>query len=83
VDIPPGATLIIELDVRGTHDEDAYGITVPPSPFATPDQVEVNLTVAGEQPIAVDGTGVTVDGRMVRWAGPLVDETRIEADLSP
>ncbi|MGH9212081.1 MAG: DUF4012 domain-containing protein [Acidimicrobiales bacterium] len=81
VDIPAGATFTIELDVSGSWTEDTYALEVPRQPLANPDQIAVNLTVAGELPVAARGEGATIEGRIVRWTGPLTNTVHIEANL--
>jgi hypothetical protein len=81
VDIPAGATVTIELDVAGTHLEDAYAIGIPSQPMAKPDLVDVSLTVAGETPVEAEGAGTRLEGRTVRWTGALAAPTRVGAQL--
>ncbi|HEY3000455.1 MAG TPA: DUF4012 domain-containing protein [Acidimicrobiales bacterium] len=71
VDIPPGGTADIELDLSGTLERShTYRLDIPAQPFASPDQVAVNVTVAGKGPIAASHGG-TVEDRTARWSQPL------------
>jgi hypothetical protein len=81
VDIPAGGTVTLELDVAGTWVGDTYGVDVPPQPMARPDLIEVNVTVAGDVPVEPGGDGAGLEGRTVRWTGPLERLTHVEAQL--
>lgn len=70
VDIPPGGTATIELDLRGTRRGTRYHLDLPVQPFATPDQAAVQVTVAGgRHPAASEGAAV--EGGKVTWATTL------------
>ncbi|HEY3143740.1 MAG TPA: DUF4012 domain-containing protein [Acidimicrobiales bacterium] len=82
VDLAPGATVTIELDVSGVWTPGLYSIGVQPQPMPQfPDDVEVSLTIAGDREITVDGKGVVKDGRTLRWAGPLTEPVNVGAIL--
>ena len=66
VDIPPGGSVDIELDLTGSVDGRRYDLELPVQPFATPDELQVNLEVVGATPVA-DGEA-TVEGDTVHWS---------------
>jgi hypothetical protein len=70
VDIPPGATSTIELDLSGTRTGTRYHLDLPVQPFATPDSAAVRVTVAGGGHPAASG-GAKVEGGTVTWATTL------------
>ncbi len=55
VDIPPGGTVDIELDLTGTIEGRRYQLDLPVQPFATADEITVAVEVAGGAPIASRG----------------------------
>ena len=75
LDIAPGATAVVELDVQGTVlGGGAYVLDLAQQPLAIPEEAEVNVTVAGDLPIAAEMSALDVlepDGRTVTWAGAL------------
>lgn len=66
VDIPPGGTVDVELDLTGSVDGRRYDLELPVQPFATADEIAVNVEVVGATPV-VDGEA-TVEGNTVRWS---------------
>ncbi|HEX6420159.1 MAG TPA: DUF4012 domain-containing protein [Acidimicrobiales bacterium] len=68
VDIPAGATVEIELDLSGAIDGHRYELDLPEQPFATTDEVTVELEVVGAEPVVDRGAGAEVDGSVVRWS---------------
>jgi hypothetical protein len=84
LDIPPGGTALVELDVSGTvaGHGDNYVLDLLQQPLVHPEQAEVNITVAGDTVVEPSITGppdakVTLDGRTASWAGPLDRATHI------
>lgn len=69
VDIPPGGSVEIELDLAGTIEGRRYELDLPVQPFATPDEVTVAVEVAGSGPVA--SRDATVEGRTARWSSTL------------
>jgi hypothetical protein len=83
VDIPPGGTVTIELELRGSA-ADYYPLTLAQQPLVNPEQAQVSITVGGDQPIEVeDDQDVTVEGRTVRWTGPLDRERSFAITYDP
>lgn len=76
VTIPSGESATVELDVTGRIEGDRYRLDLAQQPLVTPEQAEVNVTVAGNDPVEV-GRGVELDGRTARWSGPLEQAQRI------
>jgi hypothetical protein len=71
VTIPPGESATVELDVSGIMlDAQRYRLQISEQPLVVPEQAEVNLTVAGNRDVEATN-GAEVDGRTVRWTGPL------------
>jgi hypothetical protein len=69
VDIPPGGTVEIELDLSGAVEGRRYQLEVPVQPFATPDTIDVAVEVVGAEPVV---TGeATVEGNVVEWSATL------------
>jgi hypothetical protein len=87
VDIPPGATTLVELDVQGTVlGGGAYILDLAQQPLAIPEQAEVNITVAGDLPIGAAINPIDLlepDGRTVTWAGPLDQRLTMFINASP
>lgn len=85
LDIPPGGTRLVELDVNGTIASDDYVLDLYEQPLVTAEQGEVSVEVAGRDRVEasldgpVDGE-VTMDGRTARWAGPLDRRTTLTLD---
>ena len=71
VDIPPGGTVEIELDLRGRVEGRRYELELPVQPFVTPDEAAVNVEVIGATPVADDD--VTIEGNVARWTTTLDD----------
>jgi hypothetical protein len=72
VDIPPGATVTLELDLQGQLAPGLgfYVFNAQPQPLANPEQAEVTLTVAGDLPLELDADDdVELSGRVIHWAG--------------
>jgi hypothetical protein len=66
VDIPPGGTVEIELDLSGTIEGRRYQLDVPVQPFATVDTLDVAVEVVGVTPV-VSGEA-TVAGNVAEWS---------------
>jgi hypothetical protein len=79
VDIPPGGTVTLVLDLQGQLPAGLgfYPLKLQPQPLVNAEQAEVSVTVAGDEKLEVDGDDVKVDGRTVRWAGTLDVEREI------
>jgi hypothetical protein len=73
VDIPPGGTVDIELDLTGTVEGRRYQLELPVQPFVVPDEIAVDVEVVGGTPVA--GGEATVEGDTARWTTTL-DEPR-------
>jgi hypothetical protein len=73
VDIPPGGTVTLELDLEGQLPAGMgfYPLKAVPQPLVNPEQGEVTITVAGDERLEISGDGVEVTDRTVTWAGPL------------
>ena len=73
VDIPPGGTVTLELDLQGqlTLGLPFYPLRMQPQPLVNPEQAEVTVTVGGNDQIEVSGDGVEANGRTVTWGGTL------------
>ncbi len=71
VDIPPGATVTLELDLQGQLPAGLgfYVFKAQPQPLANPEQAELAITVAGDLPLVVEAEDAELDGRTVRWSG--------------
>lgn len=76
VDIPPGESVVIELDLTGVYLGEFYVLNMSPAPLVSAEQASVTLTVGGERGLVADGPeGWGVDGRSLRWEG-LLNEPR-------
>jgi Protein of unknown function (DUF4012) len=68
VDIPPGATVDIEVDLSGAIEGRRYVLDIPVQPFAKPDEATVTVEV-------VNGIAASreadVDGNVATWSGTL------------
>jgi Protein of unknown function (DUF4012) len=68
VDIPPGATVDIEVDLSGAIAGRRYVLDIPVQPFAKPDEATVTVEV-------VNGIAASreadVDGNVATWSGTL------------
>ena len=68
VDIPPGATVDIEVDLSGAIGGRRYVLDIPVQPFAKPDEATVTVEV-------VDGIAASrdadVEGNVATWSGTL------------
>lgn len=85
VDIPPKGTVTLELDVHGQQMLPGfYSLKVLSQPLVEAEQMEFNLTVAGDAPIDADSLGadVTVEGRRIHWNGPLLEAVDVWADTT-
>jgi hypothetical protein len=80
VDIPPGATVTVELDVTGTAVAGPmYVLDLAQQPLVMPEQFTLNVTAAGDLGIAGavgnaaddELARLDIDGRQVHWQGPL------------
>jgi hypothetical protein len=74
VDIPPGGSVDIELDLQGAFKGHRYSLDLPVQPFSTPDQAAVSVTLEGGRPMAAS-EGAEVSGNTVTWSTTL-DRTR-------
>lgn len=69
VDIPPGGTVDIELDLVGTIEGSTYELELPVQPAVQPDEAVVEIEVVGDRPVESDEA--TVEGPVARWEGVL------------
>jgi hypothetical protein len=85
VEIPPGGTVLVEFDVRGTIESDDYVLDLYQQPLVTAEKADVEVTVAGEQDFtgAIEGPDaeVTTEGRAARWSGDLDRRTNLTLTL--
>jgi uncharacterized protein DUF4012 len=81
VDIPPGGTVTIELDLALTIPGDTYLLTLGHQPLVNAEEVAVTVDVAGDIPLDASGEDVHVDGRTVTWSGPLEEEVDLTVEL--
>ena len=72
VDIPPGTSVDIEVDLSGSIDGRRYQLALPVQPWATPDQASVRVEVVGAEAASREAD---VDGNVATWSGTL-DEDR-------
>jgi hypothetical protein len=80
VDIPPGGTAEIELDLSGSVEGRRYQLDLPVQPFATADEIAVNVEVGGRGPIA--SREATIEGNVARWSSTL-DQPRTLSVSAP
>jgi Protein of unknown function (DUF4012) len=80
VDIPPGESVEIALDVAGTLEGRRYQLDLPVQPAVTPDELSVSVDVAGGGTVA--SRQATVDGHVATWTTTL-DESRTLAVTAP
>jgi hypothetical protein len=80
VDIPPGGTVELELDLSGTIEGRRYELDLPVQPFGSPDEIAVNVEVVGTTPV-VRGDA-TVEGNVVHWTSTL-DQPRSLSVTAP
>ena len=80
VDIPPGGTVTVEVDVSGTAlAGPMYVLDLAQQPLVMPEQFTLNVTAGGELGIAggignaadAESGRLAIDGRSVSWEGPL------------
>jgi hypothetical protein len=88
VQIAPGGTVVIELDVSGqvAGEGDDYVLDLLQQPLVNAEQAEVAVEVAGETPVEPSLSGptegsATLEGRTARWAGAL--DRRTTLTLTP
>jgi hypothetical protein len=81
VDIPPGGTVTVELDLRGALGEPLYELMLAQQPMVRAERAEVAITVGGDAPLRARGEDVVVDDRTVRWAGPLDRERSFAVEV--
>jgi len=72
VDIPPGTSIDIEVDLSGSIEGRRYQLALPVQPWATPDQASVRVEVVGAEAASREAD---VDGSVATWNGTL-DEDR-------
>lgn len=80
VDIPPGGTVDIELDLTGTVEGRRYQLDLPVQAFATVDEISVNVEVPGGVPIA--SRDAAIEGDVARWTSTL-DQPRSVSVTAP
>ena len=88
VQIAPGGTVLVELDVSGkvAGEDDDYVLDLLQQPLVNAEQAEVNVEVAGETAVEPSLSGptegsITLEGRTARWKGPL--DRRTTLTLTP
>jgi hypothetical protein len=81
VDIPPGGTVEIELDLSGTIEGRRYQLDVPVQPFATADTIDVAVEVVGATPV-VSGEA-TVRGNVAEWSATLDRDRSLSVTVPP
>ncbi|HEX6570072.1 MAG TPA: DUF4012 domain-containing protein [Acidimicrobiales bacterium] len=69
VDIPPGGSIDIELDLAGSLDGRRYELALPVQPFVTPDEIAVSVEVAGGGPVV--SRQAEVESNVARWSSTL------------
>ena len=79
VDIPPGGTVDIEVDLSGSIEGRRYVLDLPAQPFAKPDEASVHVEVAGASAVSREAD---VDGNVATWSGTL-DRSRRVAVSAP
>jgi hypothetical protein len=94
VEIPPGGTVTLELDLSGQLPGGLaglgfYPLRMQPQPLAQPEQAELTINVAGRDELHVKGDGVEVHERAVTWSGTFdtfhqigITAGEVEGDLS-
>jgi hypothetical protein len=75
VDIPPGGSVDLELDLTGTIEGRRYQLDLPVQPFVKADEIAVTVEVAGDGAIASDEA--TVTGRVAEWSSTLDRPRRV------
>jgi hypothetical protein len=81
VDIPPGGTVTIELDVTGVIAGERYVLDMAQQPLVNPELAEVHVAVGGEGSLRARGPDATVDGRTLTWSGAL--DRRVRVGVTP
>jgi hypothetical protein len=79
VDIPPGATVDIEVDLSGAIGGRRYVLDIPVQPFAKPDEATVTVEVVGGIAASREAD---VEGNVATWSGTL-DRDRHVAVSAP
>ena len=79
VDIPPGGTVDIEVDLSGSIEGRRYVLDLPVQPFAKPDEASVRVEVAGSPAVSREAE---VDGNVATWSDTL-DRSRRVAVSAP
>lgn len=79
VDIPPGQSVDIELDLAGSVDGRHYRLDLPVQPSVRPDEVAVTVTAEGT---TLASRSAIVEGNVARWSGTL-DESRTVSVSAP
>src|SRR5262245_31189452 len=80
VDIPPGASVVIELDLTGSVEGRDYRLELPAQPFATADAVAVTVQTADGQEVV--SRRAEVDGDTATWLTTL-DRERVLRVAAP
>jgi hypothetical protein len=75
IDIAPGGSRTIEIDVSGAIEGRRYELDLPSAPFGTVDELDLTVTVVGADAVSVDAD---VDGSVATWSGPLDVTRRID-----
>lgn len=88
VEMGPGGTVLVELDIKGTIESEDYILDLYQQPMVRSDQGQVNVTVAGEGSFtgSIDGPPngeVTTEGRVAAWRGALDRRTSITLEPAP
>lgn len=73
VDIPPGESVTIELDLSGEWAAPYYPLALSPAPLVSEEELSVSVTVAGDDDLTVGANdeGWTVEDRTIRYDGVL------------
>lgn len=74
VDIPPGGTVEIEVDLSGAIAGHRYVLDIPVQPFARPDEASVRVEVAGAVAASRDAD---VEGNVATWSDTLDRARRV------
>ena len=84
VDIPPGGTVDLEVDLSGAIEGRRYVLDLPVQPFAKPDEASVHVEVAGASAVSREADGRRQRGHVERHARPGAPRLRVGASgLNP
>jgi hypothetical protein len=81
VEIPPGGTVTVELDVRGTVEGDSYRLDIDQQPLARPEEAQVAIAVAGDDPVSAGTRDTELDGRVALWSGTMDRARHLGVDV--